>query len=162
MGIKYGGKGDVDVTGLEMELREPYKVPVGRIPCTVDHSAGVEHKLDFDSTCTIHGLADFRQEVNSTIAGLSPGLGTVLSSSGAVRREAPTCVAAFFACFFIRPISCIRVLFFHVPKAVRWLDSGRAGGAADGDLTVPRARRGERVGQVNGLGGPATQYAPGI
>lgn len=26
VGIKYGGKGEVDVTGLEMELREPYKV----------------------------------------------------------------------------------------------------------------------------------------
>ncbi|CAM9983823.1 unnamed protein product [Ectocarpus sp. 12 AP-2014] len=26
VGIKYGGKGDVDVTGLEMELREPYKL----------------------------------------------------------------------------------------------------------------------------------------
>lgn len=26
VGIKYGGKGDVDISGLEMELREPYKV----------------------------------------------------------------------------------------------------------------------------------------
>ena len=26
VGIKYGGKGEVDVAGLEMELREPYKV----------------------------------------------------------------------------------------------------------------------------------------
>eukprot|EP00903_Cladosiphon_okamuranus_P015664 g14466.t1 len=26
VGIKYGGKGEVDVTGLEMELREPYKL----------------------------------------------------------------------------------------------------------------------------------------
>lgn len=26
VGIKYGGKGDVDITGLEIELREPYKV----------------------------------------------------------------------------------------------------------------------------------------
>ncbi|CAN0569001.1 unnamed protein product, partial [Ectocarpus sp. 12 AP-2014] len=26
VGIKYGGKGDVDVTGLEKELREPYKL----------------------------------------------------------------------------------------------------------------------------------------
>lgn len=32
VGIKYGGKGEVDVGGLEMELREPYKVLEGRIP----------------------------------------------------------------------------------------------------------------------------------
>lgn len=31
VGIKYGGKGDVDITGLEMELREPYKV------CMIQH-----------------------------------------------------------------------------------------------------------------------------
>lgn len=137
VGIKYGGKGEVDVTGLEMELREPYKVCMN-----------AEDQMQKGTRCW--GLQYVLTVVVITREDIIPS--RALSPRHKIGRDAPLSASASkrrTACWICR-------LLLHVaadtalvlclsPPAIRWLDFGRARGATDGGPSVPRPRRGERV-----------------
>lgn len=143
----------MDVAGLEMELREPYKVNywvwrithiTGRGDVEVEEGSSV---LRCD--LLVWAMSERRRFspptqaivwMNSFYLDLGPH---VERSIVAPYLAAACCLRVLLCCCVV--CGLLPNLSRVFSAAVRWLELGRVGGAADRNSSVPRARRGERV-----------------